>query len=389
MLGGMKKLVLVLLSAVLSDNLAAAELNLFFYGAPVQMEFESSLQQAPILEGTPGREQLESRMRLWDEGALFNFSISLKTKAQELHLDDVATARLMRACAVQLYGETLDAALFEWLILRHCGYDALLGTGGTLKVYLHYAFLTEGTQFILFMGKKYTLPQGEPDPFSGKEQVFVSMKEPAAPRSALFFNMHELPLLGKSRRLRKCTFTYAEKEYKLFVPWMDDVVDYLNDLPVIALGPLFYQTPMNLRAQQVLHDSLSTWTRGFTSKQTLDFLLAFLQQAFPYKRDKEYLRYDRHNFAEQTLAAAFADCEDKAVLFAQLVRDLLGYPALLIYNKSLEHVSVAIAWSTPTVGHTLMHEQKRYLICEPANYGYRAGESKLPADYPGDIIALQ
>ena len=382
------KLVLLMLSGAISGRLLAAELNLYFYGAPVHMEFESSLQQATVLEGTPSREQLESRMRLWDEGALFNFSISVKTKALEMRLDDVATARLMRASAVQLYGETPDAALFEWLILRHSGYDALLGMGGTLKVYLHYAFLTEGTQFVLFMGKKYTLPQGEPDPFSGKEHVFVSVKEPAAPRSALFFNMYELPLLGKSRRLRKCTFSYAEREYKLFVPWMDDVVDYLNDLPVIALGPLFYQTPMNIRAQQVLHDSLSTWTQGFSPKRTLDFLLAFMQQAFPYRRDKEYLRFDRHNFAEQTLAAPFADCEDKAILFAHLVRDLLGYSSLFIYNKSLEHVSVAVAWNTPTVGLTVMHENKRYLICEPANFGYHAGQSKLPADNPGDIIPL-
>ena len=100
------KLVLLMLSGAISGRLLAAELNLYFYGAPVHMEFESSLQQATVLEGTPSREQLESRMRLWDEGALFNFSISVKTKALEMRLDDVATARLMRASAVQLYGET-------------------------------------------------------------------------------------------------------------------------------------------------------------------------------------------------------------------------------------------------------------------------------------------
>jgi hypothetical protein len=384
----MKKVVFLLLAALLPGSAAAAELGFTFYGAPISLELQGSLLQAPSLSGALSREQLETRIRSWDSEAMQQLSASLKQAANSMLLDDVATARLVHFCAEHLYGETPDAALFEWLLLRYCNYDVLLGLGGGFKVYLQFAFMTEGTQFITFMGKKYTLPQGEPDPFSGKVQVFISFLEPNGLRNAVFFNMHQLPLLGKSRRIRKCNFSYGGKDYKLYIPWMDDVVDYLNDLPVISLGPLFYQSPVNIRAQRILHDSLSQWTRGLSPQQSLDFLLAFMQQSFPYRRDRDYLRFDRHNFAEQTLAAAFSDCEDKAVLFALLVRDVLGLPSAFIYNKGLEHISVAVAWNLPASEPTTAYLNQRYLICEPANYGYRAGDTRLPRNNPGEFILL-
>ena len=385
----MKKRFFIWMAICCSAQLYAAEYSFSFYGAPVTLELPQSLLQAPSLKPGASKEELEQRIRDWNQDDLRALAENLKVSAAAMQLDDVACARLMNVCTRNLYGDNPDAMLMEWLLLRHASYDAVLGTGSKLSVYLQFAFLTEGTQFITYMGKKYTLPQGEPDPFSGKETVFVSTEEPATEGNALFFNMRQLPQLGKSRRLRKCMFTFNETVYKLYVPWMDDVVDYLNDLPVIQLGPLFYETPVNVWARKLLLDSFSLWTAGFSQRQTLDFLLTFVQQVFPYRRDRDYMKYDRHNFSEQTLAAPYADCEDKAVLFAQLVRDVMGYSSLFIYNAQLQHISVAVAWPFSGVGQTIQHQSTNYLICEPANYGYRAGESRLPEHEPGVIIPLQ
>jgi hypothetical protein len=384
----MKTFGILLWLCALLPQASAVQISFSFYGAPVQLELPAALMQAPALKDAPDKSALEQRIRNWDAGHMGALSSALKESARAMILDDVATGRLIHVCAQQLYGDGSDAVLFEWLLLRHAGYDAVLGYGGTLKVYVQYAFLTEGTQFVLFMGKKYTLPQGEPDPAAVKETILVSALEPATPRNASFWNLYRLPQLGKSRRLRKCSFSFESRNYKLFIPWMDDVVDYLNDLPVIALGPLFYQTPMNPKARLLIQDSLNIWTQGFNQQKKLDFILAFLQQSFPYRRDRDYLKYDRHNFSEQTLAAPYSDCEDKAILYAQLVRDILGLSAILVYNSALEHVAVGVAWKDAGAGTTVQFQNQRYLICEPANYGYRAGESRIPAVNPGVFIPL-
>jgi hypothetical protein len=55
----------------------------------------------------------------------------------------------------------------------------------------------------------------------------------------------------------------------------------------------------------------------------LTFLLRFVQFATEYKRDREHFGEERFLFPEESLAAAASDCEDRAVLFAYLVRTLM------------------------------------------------------------------
>ena len=159
----MKKFGLLLLLCALLSRAGAVPLSFSFYGAPVQLELPASLMQQPALKLAPDKSALEQRIRNWNAGDLEALVFSIQASARLMFLDDVATGRLIHACAQQLYGDGSDAVLFEWLLLRYASYDAVLGYGGTMKVYVQYAFLTEGTQFVLFMGKKYTLPQGEPE----------------------------------------------------------------------------------------------------------------------------------------------------------------------------------------------------------------------------------
>ena len=57
-------------------------------------------------------------------------------------------------------------------------------------------------------------------------------------------------------------------------------------------------------------------------------------------------------------------------------------------EKEAGVVLVDIGGGTTDIA-TIQHGRTNYLICEPANYGYRAGESRLPEHEPGVIIPLQ
>ncbi|MDR1348574.1 MAG: hypothetical protein LBJ63_09155, partial [Prevotellaceae bacterium] len=71
------------------------------------------------------------------------------------------------------------------------------------------------------------------------------------------------------------------------------------------------------------------------------------------------------NFAEETIASAYSDCDDRAILFAQLVRRLLGLPVVLIYYPQI-HLATAIQFDNPTTeGDYVMVDGKKYLICDP------------------------
>jgi len=95
---------------------------------------------------------------------------------------------------------------------------------------------------------------------------------------------------------------------------------------------------------------------------------------------------DKHNFPEQTLAAAYADCEDKAVLFLSLARDAFRIKGQLLYNESQEHIAAAVELPPQSPGASFSQQGIPYLICEPAFNGFKPGETRLPLREPGKLL---
>ena len=66
-------------------------------------------------------------------------------------------------------------------------------------------------------------------------------------------------------------------------------------------------------------------------------------ETFEYKLDSEMWGVaDRAFFPDETLHYPYRDCEDGAILFTRLVRDLLGLPSALVYYPG--HLAAAVAF---------------------------------------------
>jgi len=105
----------------------------------------------------------------------------------------------------------------------------------------------------------------------------------------------------------------------------------------------------------------------------VNWLLNFVQFAFQYKIDEENYGFERWNFAEKTIASNYSDCDDRAFLFAQLVRRLLDMPVVLILYSNI-HLATAVRFDNPnTRGDYITINGQRYLICDPTFIGARLG----------------
>ncbi|MDR3296686.1 MAG: hypothetical protein LBS94_00425, partial [Prevotellaceae bacterium] len=79
----------------------------------------------------------------------------------------------------------------------------------------------------------------------------------------------------------------------------------------------------------------------------------------------EQFGYEKWNFAEETIASDYSDCDDRAILFAQLVRRLLGMPVVLVYYPGV-HLAAAVHFDNPAAsGDYILVDSKKYLICDP------------------------
>lgn len=112
-----------------------------------------------------------------------------------------------------------------------------------------------------------------------------------------------------------------------------------------------------------------------TEKQVdaLNLMLSFCQTAFNYRQDMEQFGTERYFFCEENFAYPANDCEDRAILFAHMVREYLGLDIVLL--DYLDHVATAVCLTkAPSKGHYITIDARRYYICDPTFRGARVGQ---------------
>ena len=119
-----------------------------------------------------------------------------------------------------------------------------------------------------------------------------------------------------------------------------------------------------------------------------NMLINFVQTAFEYKVDAEQFGYERPLFANETLYYPYSDCEDRALFFATLVRELMGLDVVLLDYP--DHIATAVHFTQDLKGDYLMVEGKKYLICDPTYIGANIGTC-MPSyrDVAVQIVAIQ
>ena len=81
-------------------------------------------------------------------------------------------------------------------------------------------------------------------------------------------------------------------------------------------------------------------------------MIDFVQRAFQYKVDDEQFGEERTLFANETLYYPYSDCEDRSLLYATLVRDLLGLDVVLLDYP--EHIATAVKFNQDIDGDYML-----------------------------------
>lgn len=125
-----------------------------------------------------------------------------------------------------------------------------------------------------------------------------------------------------------------------------------------------------------------------SEREAVGILLNWVQTAFEYRYDNQVWGRDRAFFAQETLYYPYSDCEDRAILFSRLVRDLVGLDVVLLYYPG--HLATAVAFSKEEKGDYLTYKQRRYVVCDPTCINAGVGRT-MPNmnNQQAQIIALK
>ncbi len=94
---------------------------------------------------------------------------------------------------------------------------------------------------------------------------------------------------------------------------------------------------------------------------------------------------DRALFPDESWNYFYSDCEDHAIHFTRLVRDLMGLDAVLVYYPG--HLASAVAFTDGSVtGDYVNYKGKRFTICDPTYFYAPVGVTMVGMDNSKAIL---
>ena len=163
-----------------------------------------------------------------------------------------------------------------------------------------------------------------------------------------------------------------------------NMINFFNDYPIT--GPAkdkdvtlkwykYGNLPMTQEVKDKLYPQLKAKIGTLPKVTAANMLLSWVQYGLEYMLDEKVWGHDRPFFAEESLYYPYADCEDRAVLFSQLVRDLLDLDVILVYNANPGHLYTAVAFNEDVAGDYILVKNRKFMVCDPTYYGAGVGKT--------------
>lgn len=187
--------------------------------------------------------------------------------------------------------------------------------------------------------------------------------------------------MSETRRIRSRDF----KDVLGSVHVNQNLINFYNDYPSSQYGENFVtrwatyaMTPMASNVKTELYPQLRQAIAGINQLGAVNRLLNWVQTGFVYEYDDKVWGHDRAFFAEESLYYPYCDCEDRSILLSRLVRDLLGLDVLLVYYPG--HLATAVGFTEDVKGDYIMHNGKKYVVCDPTYIGAPVGRTMPDMD---------
>ena len=297
----------------------------------------------------------------------------LKAQNESLQLTDWAYAAMVHELAMAVnHNRRNESALLSWFLLAKTGYRARVAYDSQ-RIYLLVPSRQElfEVPYFTFGGKRFYAVA-----FDGNHQqpgqVFTYDGEyPGTPES---LDMKVTPLVAASNReeRRHLSFRFEGRQYNIDASYDRGRIRFFETYPQLSLD-MYFSAGVNPETATPLLKQLGGYIAGMDEQQAVNFLLRFVQTAFKYETDEQQFGRENYLFPEETLYYPYSDCEDRAVLFAWLVRQLLGLDVVGVDYPG--HVATAINFHQPVQGDSLNYQGKRYIIADPTYINARVGMS--------------
>jgi len=345
-----------------------------YYGSNLPVIYDRSLDVS-----FDGKITNKSIADYWYNISKSKYSVSLNRALsldKNMELNGWGYAKLLFDIGSRVTNGNRNAAyLFTWFMLVKSGYQARVGYENN-QIYLLISTpnkLYSTPYFILHdpVGKFYVmiLSHNEPEPTG---QMYTYKGSYPKHLNDLDLGFNRLPDLGNTIGEKTIHFSFKGKKYSLPVEFNKKLIDFYHYYPHTNLS-VYFKSGLSSDAKNTLLPELNKIIKNKTQTEKANFLLHFVQYATGYETDQKQFGWEKPFFPEESLYYPYSDCEDRAVFYTYLIKNLMHLKVLGL--KYPDHVTTAIRFTVPIKGDYIRYHGHKYYICDPTYINSSIGES--------------
>lgn len=300
---------------------------------------------------------------------------------ESVGLSDWAYYQMVEKLAEKLFRDAGMKRFFTGWAMAQSGYAVRLAftESGDLMTLIGSDDLIYGFSGLRLDGKNYYYFH------EGPASGMLRFTEKDFPGSRPFSVRKEtLPKLAFESAGRKTLTVKHYPEIKVEMEANKNLLDYYASVPRSSMPDneftqwnQYADTPLSEHNKKMIYPILRKAIEGKTEHEAADIIIDFCE-SFDYKLDDEMWGHDRAFYPDETLHYFYSDCEDHAILFTRLIRDLLGLQTGLIYYQG--HLAALVVFNESVPGDYYEYQGKKWMVCDPTYFYVGVGKQAPNVD---------
>ncbi len=361
----------------------APQSNVTFYGHKLFIKYKNPLPNQ--FSTMINQEKMKVAWDAFAKSEYVELLDQVQSTIEALNLNDWGRMKLLEKIGqAKINGKDLfrnrnEIRLFTWFAFTKLKYDIKVGfTRQHVVMLTPINTMVYSTMYFTIDNKRYFAID-----FANSKTNLSRIRtyEKSHPKAREVFDLRieKRPKLKQYKATKRVAFNFNDKDYSLDIDYDKVYVAYYKNYPQVAY-PNYFKAPVSPLADASFRNEVAKLIEGKGEVEAVNLLLRLVQKGFEYQIDETQFQKEKVMLPEETLYYPFSDCEDRAILFSKLVRDLLGLEVVGI--KFPAHLATAVALKSRLSGGTsFVQDGKRYYMADPTYMGADVG--MMPPRYKG------
>ena len=335
--------------------------NISFYGNTLAVRYD---RNEAVQVGTINEQNIGN---LWDQLSKTNYSCTINDLIKwqnQLNLNDWGLYLLTKKSAEKIAGNANSATLLTWFLMTKANYKARLAyKGNNLYLLMAASNSIYGMPYFSFDNQRYYMVNGT------ATDVYTYNRDFQEARTIADLNIYK-PMSGAEQlKSRKVAFDYDDEQHEFDIKYDKNLIDFYNDYPQADIK-IYFDATMGRATKESLAASLMPLVSGMDATDAAGLLLKFVQ-SLEYKTDDQQFGHEKFFFPDEMFYYPYSDCEDRAVLYAWLVKQLTGLDVIGLNYPG--HMATAVCFNGDVEGSYVEFNGRRYIVCDPTYIGAPVG----------------